>query len=330
MATTVISAFNEFMANYVNLDAGQVAQARSSRNWLIGQLNNLSDADNDFPKLYKEMHLGFGSFARSTKKRELDDIDHLICMNANGVSYSEYGDVVYIDVPATAVPFNNLKHTGSNYLNSIRVMNRFISHLANIPQYQKADIKRNQEAATLKLVSYSWNFDVVPCFITKENAFGKTYYLIPDGNGHWKKTDPRIDKERTTRINQLRSGNVLKVIRAMKYWNNRPTMASMGSYLLENMILDYYEYYSATSFVDLEVRSLLGYVRDNIFKWVNDPKGIQGNLNNLTFEQQWSIHSRASADYQRAVDAVANEFSNPSYAINQWRVIFGNNFPTYG
>lgn len=182
----------------------------------------------------------------------------------------------------------------------------------------------------MKLLTYTWNFDVVPCFITKENVFGKTYYLIPDGNGHWKKTDPRIDKERTTRINQLRSGKVLQVIRAMKYWNNRPTMASMGSYLLENMILDYYEYNDASSYVDFEVKKLFEYVRNNIFNSVSDPKGIQGNLNNLTYEEKMSIYTRASADYQRAQDAIANEVNNPSYAINQWRVIFGNNFPTYG
>ncbi len=330
MATTVISAFNEFMADYVNLDANQVAQARASRNWLIGNLNNLSDADNDFPKLYKDMHLAFGSFARSTKKRELDDIDHLICMNANGVSYSEYGDVVYIDVPDNAFPFNSLKHSGSNYLNSVRVINRFINHLSSIPQYQKAEIKRNQEAINLRFVTYPWNFDVVPCFVTTVNGYGKSYYLIPDGKGNWKKTDPRIDKERTRRVNQLRSGNVLKAIRAIKYWNKRPTMASMGSYLLENMILDYYEYNEASNYVDWEVKKLLAHIRDKIFTSVYDPKGIQGDLNNLTLEQKFSIFGRASSDYDKAVEAVNSELTNPAYAINIWRSIFGNNFPSYG
>ena len=66
-------------------------------------------------------------------------------------------------------------------------------------------------------------------------------YLIPDGNGYWKKTDPRIDKERTTRINQNHDGNILQIIRILKYWNRRATMPTMSSYLLETMILNYYE-----------------------------------------------------------------------------------------
>ncbi|WP_261815563.1 nucleotidyltransferase family protein [Vibrio gallicus] len=330
MATTVNGAFNELMSNHVNLDAGQVKTARVSRNWLIEQLNELSDDNNDFPTLYKEVHMGFGSFARSTKKRELDDIDYLLCMNAKGVTYADYGDVVYMHVPETAAPFNNLTHPDSNLLNSARVINRFIKHLNDVPQYEKAEIKRNQEAATLQLQSYPWNFDIVPCFLTSVNEHGKSYYLIPDGQGHWKKTDPRIDKERTTRVNQLRDGHVLQVIRAMKYWNKRPTMASMGSYLLENMILDYYENHSATQWVDLEVKRLLAHIRDNIFNSVNDPKGIQGNINNLTPEQKNSIYLRASEDYDKAVEAVDNESSNPAYAISKWISVFGVNFPTYG
>lgn len=88
MATTVINAFNEFMKAHVNLPSTQVTQARVSRNWLVDKINNLSSKHADFPDLYSEKHFGFGSFARSTKKQPLDDIDHLICMKAKGVSYA--------------------------------------------------------------------------------------------------------------------------------------------------------------------------------------------------------------------------------------------------
>ena len=43
-------------------------------------------------------------------------------------------------------------------------------------------------------------------------------YLIPDGNGNWKKTDPRIDAANVTNLNQQHNGNILKVIRLAKYW----------------------------------------------------------------------------------------------------------------
>lgn len=331
MADTVNKAFSEFMTNYVNLDKNKVISARSSRNWLIDQINYFPSRHDDFPALYEDKHFGFGSFARSTKKRPLDDIDHLICMKANGLTYSELLDgTIELTVPAGVEPFSNLLQTGSTYLlSSIKVVNRFVSYLNDIPQYEKAEVKRNQEAATLKLITYDWNFDIVPCFFTQADANGKTYYIIPDGKGSWKKTDPTLDKARTTRVNQLRDGNVLNVIRAIKYWNKRPTMPSMGSYLIENMILDYYEYNEATQWIDWEVRKILWYIKSNIFHNVDDPKGIQGNINTLTWDQQNSIYNRATEDYAKADEAHTYETSNAAYAISKWQSIFGNNFPDY-
>ncbi|MEJ1392969.1 MAG: nucleotidyltransferase [Candidatus Sedimenticola sp. (ex Thyasira tokunagai)] len=331
MANTVNTAFDEFMKDYVNLDPAQVSQARTSRDWLIKQINLFPDKYDDFPSLYEEKHFGFGSFARSTKKRPLDDIDHLICMTARGVAYRElYDGTVQLDVPDGVKPFNTLLQTGSTcLLSSIKVVNRFVKYLDEIPQYEKADINRNQEAATLKLTSYDWNFDVVPCFFTSPETDGRTYYIIPDGNGNWKKTDPSLDKARTTRVNQKRGGHVLQTIRAMKYWNNRPTMASMGSYLIENMILNYYEYNEATQWVDWEVRKLLNYIKNNIFNDVNDPKNIQGNINNLTWEQKNSIYNRAVDNHAKSEDANIYETSNPAYAISKWQSIFGSNFPAF-
>ncbi|WP_132941884.1 hypothetical protein [Vibrio crassostreae] len=330
MAMTVNGAFNHFMLNYVNLDYSQVTTARSSRNWLVEQLNGFPEKYDDFPSLYTSKHMGFGSFARSTKKRELDDIDHLICMNADGVTYSTIGDTVYMRVPDNAQIFKGLIQTDGTYLSSIKVVNRFVKYLQNIPQYSSAAIKRNHEAATLKLTSYTWNFDIVPCFLTADDMFGNSYYLIPDGQGNWKKTDPRKDKERTTRVNTARDGNVLKVIRAIKYWSKFKQMPNMGSYLIENMILDYYETHSATSWVDLEVRDVLFYISNAVYNQVQDPKGIQGNINCLTYEERSAISAKALGDSQKAQDAYNNENTNVAYAISKWREIFGSNFPTYG
>ena len=329
MASSVNDAFNEFMKDYVNLDKDRVSQAIASRNWLIEQINKFPSEHNDFPKLYVDKHFGFGSFARSTKKRPLDDIDYLICMNANGVTYSEINDTVYLHVPDGATPFDNLLQTNENYLSSVKIVNRFVKYLDEIPQYEKAEIKRNQEAATLKLKSYDWNFDIVPCFFTTPDSNEKTYYIIPDGNGNWKKTDPRLDKERTTRVNQDNSGYVLQAIRIMKYWNKRPTMASMGSYLLENMILDYYESNTATQWIDFEAKDLFNHIKSSIYSNVYDPKGIQGNINTLSDEEKSSIFMRAYNDYDKAVEANENETSNPAYAISKWQNIFGPNFPSH-
>ena len=332
MAMTVNSAFSEFLKDKVNLDSNVSSQATSSKNWLIDKIHNFVNTDDDFPELYSDIDIGFGSFARKTKKRELDDIDIMIGLSAQGSTYCEYSDRIEIIVPDSATTLKKLCNDDSNILNSRKVINKFISNLKNIDQYKKADITRNLQAAVLDLTSYTWSFDIVPCFFTKEDAFGKTYYLIPDGNGNWMKTDPRIDRQRVTDTNQRFDGNVLNVIRIMKYWNKRPTMPSMQSYMFENMILDYYESsYSCSKYVDVEIPNILSYISSHIFSSVNDPKGIQGDLNTLSYEDKIKISDRASSDYLKALDARTFE-NNSDYesSINKWGEIFGGEFPSYG
>lgn len=335
MAKTVNAAFDDFLKNYVNLDPNDTVQARKSRDWLVEeQIHSFPEKDIYFPALYSEKDIYFGSFARRTKKRELDDIDIMIVLSAEGAHYHEYIDSgIEIYVPDSAYKLKRLCFDGTNKLNSRKVINKIIALMNKVPQYEKAEINRNLEAATLKLKSYYWNFDIVPCFFTKPDFSGRTYYLIPDGQGNWQKTDPRIDRDRATQVNQFHDGNILNLIRLMKFWNKRPTMSSMSSYLLENMILDYYSnnlYRKASSYVDLEVPNLLQYIRDNIFNSVNDPKGIQGNINNLKLDERSSIWARAHIDNIKALDARQLESqNNHKLSISKWCEVFGTNFPIY-
>ncbi len=307
MATTVIQAFNEFLKDIVNLDSDISKTARSSRDWLLGQISNFNDKDNTFPQLYSDINIHFGSFARKTKIRELDDIDLMVGLTGQGSTYAEYTDKIEITVADDAKELLNLCHDNTNKLNSKKVINKFVSACSNIPQYSNADIKRNQEAATLQLSSYTWNFDIVPCFMTTANSYGVSYYLIPDGN-------------------------VLQVIRVMKYWNRRPTMPTMSSYLLETMILNYYEAKTTTAsqYVDIELPDVIAYIHNNIMYDVSDPKNIQGNINQLTYDEKTKIKNKANSDYYKAVDArQLEQDKDMKGSINKWREIFGDFFPKY-
>ncbi len=332
MATTVIQAFDDFMVNTVNLDPEQTKIARGSRDWLVEQIQSFPNKDGTFPEIYTEKNIFFGSFARSTKKRPLDDIDIMICLKADGCTYNELSDKIEIYVPDKALRILGLVNDGTNILNSRKLINLFISKLIDIPQYKKAEITRNLEAATLNLQSYDWSFDIVPCFITTENTDKKTYYIIPNGSGNWKKTDPRLDRNRTATVNSLHSGRILNVIRAVKYWNKRPTMPTMDSYLLENMILDYYIENTSTAsrFVDIELVNIFFDIHKRIYNSINDPKNIQGNLNNLTHDEKKKISDKAYESYEKAFDARKDEQEN-NYkdSINKWREIFGVDFPKY-
>jgi len=332
MATTVNAAFDEFMAGIVNLDSGETGTARASRDWLSGQLNGLHQTYTDFPVPYATMHTYFGSFHRRTKVRPLDDIDLISCLSAEGSTYGTYGNEIRIQVPTTAERLLSLCHESTNELNSRKVINQFVNHLAAVPQYRRADIGRDGEAAVLSLESYPWSFDVVPAMFTKPEYDGRTYFLIPDGNGQWKKADPRIDQDRVTNLNQARAGYVLAPIRLIKYWNRRPTMPTISSYLIESIILSHYEAgITASQFVDLEVAPILTSIALAILSSVADPKGIQGDINTTPLGDRFAVWARASQDAAVAGQARQQEVEgNHQESIRLWGTIVGPAFPSFG
>lgn len=333
MASTVNNAFDEFMADSINLDSDDTIIAKKSRQYLVDQILTFPEKDKDFPQIYVENNIFFGSFARSTKKKPLDDIDILICLTASGCYYKETNNHIEIETKNASEYFTKLTHEQSTLLNSKKVINKFLTNLKDVPKYKKALIQRDMEAATLNLESYDWNFDIVPCFMTKATEYNKTYYIIPDGNGHWQKTDPRLDKKRIENINSLHYGHLLKVIRLAKYWNQRPTMPSIPSYLLENMILNYYAsrvQNKAGVHVDVELTNVFLDIKSRIYSIVNDPKEIQGNLNVLSEEEKKKIATRAKLDYDRAVEARKFEDAgNHESAIKKWIEILGDKFPKF-
>ena len=111
-------------------------------------------------------------------------------------------------------------------------------------------------------------------------------------------------------------------------------MPSMGSYLLENMVLDYYSrnnHVKASKYIDLELPKLFNYIHNHVFNSVNDPKLIQGNINNLNTTDKIKISTQAYLDYLKASDARKLEDEGKhNLAINKWIEIFGDNFPKYG
>lgn len=332
MATTVISAFDEFQKNIVNLDLDVTNRARSSRDWLLGNINGFEMQDDAFPYLYWDINIGFGSFARHTKIRPLDDIDLMIGLMADGCYYFEHADKITISTQPETTRLTKYLHDNSDYINSRKIINAFITRLKNVGQYDKAEINRNQEAATLKLKSYDWNFDIVPCFQTKLDTYGRTYYLIPDGRGHWKKTDPRIDRTKIQELNNRFGGNLLNVIRVVKYWQKRPTMPAMGSYLLETMLLSYYDArYSCQKWVDIELHDIFTYLASAVYLPVWDHKGIQGDINVLSYDEKTKISARCILDAARVIEARGYESAkNHKASIGIWQDILGNSFPQYG
>ena len=336
MATTVISAFNDFQKNIVNLDSATSSTARNSRNWLLDQISNFPENNDNFPNLYPEIDIGFGSFARKTKTRPLDDIDLMVGIKADGCTYYERSwDDIELKFPEnySGKLKKYAKTLDSSALSSTRITNAFKSELSKVSQYSSAEIKRDGEAATLKLKSYTWNFDIVPCFLTSPDSDGNSYYLIPNRSGSWKKTNPKTDRDRLSAVNQNQSGNVLNVIRILKYWKQEKKV-NIGSYLLEAMILYYYESKpnnTCSEYVDLELENVFNYLANSIINNVADPKNIQSNINDIDYYSRYSLSEKFKTFAQLSRDArqLENEGKDKE-SINTWKKVFGYNFPDYG
>ena len=124
MATTVNAAFKEFMKDIVNLDPDVVSAARISRDNLLDNIAEFDEKDGFFD-LYEGFNVHFGSFARKTKCRELDDIDLMIGIAANGATYNQDD------------PWDNVRITASTGKTTQKEVGMIGSH--RFPMYRPID-----------------------------------------------------------------------------------------------------------------------------------------------------------------------------------------------
>ena len=332
MAYTVNSCFDDFIRDSVNLVPERTTTARTSRDWLVRKIQDLANCERIPPLHNEDNHIFFGSFARNTKIRPLDDIDIMVVFDAQGCTTDDVSKIIEKTYPiyvnnSNAKLLPNYCNDNGNVLNSRKMIEAIKKELSSIPQYNKADIHRNQEAVTLQLSSYEWNFDIVPCFYTKTG-----FYVIPDGKGNWKGTDPRIDKSRVTQVNQKVYGTLLPAIRLMKYWKKKYWGDKISSYLFENFMIDW-----ANSLIIFPstypqlIKSALETLSAKIMMDYYDPKGFQGNINNLDVYDRSRLATIASDCLSEVNSAIRYEQNyNHESAINKWIEIFGNEFPAYG
>ena len=329
MARTIQSALKQMIEENVNMPSERVQKARASRDWLLERIENF---EKNTQHLYfcKNFNLHFGSFSRRTKVRPIDDIDIMIGLNGhllywyeNIYDYKNCSIHLKPDVQTSGLWKDCLNEDKS--LNSTKLLNKFKNALINISHYESANIHRRQQAITLKLSSYEWNFDLVPCFHTTSGV-----YLIPNGNGGWMKTNPEKDQELVTSINQEHNGKFLELVRLVKYWNSKAFDRKANiesSYLLEVMLANYYSSREYVYDIEFEFEKSLKYLRKNISNTVDDPKDIEGDLNNLSKEEKKNLVLRIYNDLKNIEDA---KKVSVAQSFEYWKKVLGNEFPNYG
>lgn len=334
MAYTVWGAFDWFRKIVVDLEAGEVKKARASRNYLCDQLKMVEQNDSSFPRL-TGFPIPFGSFARSTKIRPLNDIDILILLNgsqteAHQSKSDQYEYWLYIkDQTAPLAKFPD----SSGYVSSIKVLNKFRDSLYKVPNYRKAEIHRMQQAVTLNLSSYPWVFDIVPAIPISNYGDSNTgYYLIPDGSGDWIRTDPRKDQKLVTETNQKLSGELLPTIRLLKAWNKRTTKPVLQSYYFENLAIKVFQNAWSISSTPSAIKYFFDSCPMYLYSSFPDPKGLGPNLDtSVPYETKQKVAEAMKEAATHSGYAIMYENQkDEKTAIYWWGRIFGSEFPSYG
>ena len=229
-------AFARFQRDFVDLDPDEVKTARASRDFLIEQVNTLRQNKPGFPP-YTGATLAYGSFARGTKIRPIDDVDTLFFLNGRNTTENlrDDGRTAWLHINHPDAPLNPYRDD-HGFVNSTKVLNATRDALSDVKHYRKADVKKNMEAVTLALASHNWVFDIVPAVPVDDGKGGTAHFLVPDGRGEWKRTDPRADAQRLAATNTAHLNAFTPLCRLLKYWNARNSKPQLPSYYFETLV----------------------------------------------------------------------------------------------
>jgi hypothetical protein len=333
MSFTVWGAFDSFRTDAVDLPPAQTRTGRASRDYLFEQIKKLPAKYPWFPRMIGT-YVPYGSFARSVKIRRLDDIDALVLLVGTGTEISRGSNdqyTIWLRILNSSAPLA-MYPDDHGFVNSTKVLNAMKAALADVPAYGKADIKRNGEAVSLSLSSYPWTFDVVPAVPVESAQGGYAYYLIPDGSGDWKATDPRRDGARATAANQRHSGELLPVIRLLKYWNRRVHKPRLPSYYFENLVIDAFQTADPITTYPNAVSDFFATCSTSIWLTCPDPKGLGPPLDHdIPVGTTLKVSEAMKEAAQFASYATMYEtLGRPADAMYWWRRVFGPDFPGYG
>lgn len=293
MATTIESAFREFKSNLE--PTGLQKSTVSSRQQSVREVldNELSVQDSFLT----------GSYSRSTMIAPLKEADVDIFIVLDNQYFHHYngqngGQAGLLDLLKRA-----LKKTYT----------------------QTPDISRNGQAVTITFTDFM--VDVVPAF----NRSGGGY-LIPNSiSQNWISTDPKKHVEIWADENKAHNGDLVPLTKMVKRWN-KMINNHFQSYHLEVMVLRILHRIKINNYKS-GIRYFFDKARNYVTKKNPDPAGYEddvGSYINTRYKVNDAV-SRINTAYTRALKAedYASKYQIGN-AIEMWRLIFGNYFPSYG
>ena len=344
---SVNGSFENFINKELTISQGIRSVASNSHNALRAFLRGLYEKDNTFPVVLSVVDSDFigGSYGRETKIWPLDDIDIYVPLDGNSLVYiNAYGTLPYT-VKSDGNLINNPillpRWCENNNVSSKKLIEEFSKVLSG--HYGPATIiKPKGEAVTIRMThgetktEDGLGYDIVPCFSLKSNQLGNNeeFYLIPDGNNGWLRTNPKMDHETAEYLNSRNNKTFKKVVKLVKYWNKTMLNGKLNSYYIEYAIAGIYNsknsenvflmnisYGLAWAFYALSMAIVIG---NQSSKLVGAPH-IEPGYNSEN--EHIDLITKCKVVSQKANKAWEFEKNNDEKnAISMWRQIFGDSF----
>lgn len=235
----VEGAFRRFSETYADLGQDLTKAGRDLANIVIDAIDQHSRQDNSLPVLYPDASFIAGSLGRRTLEKPLDDVDTYLVMNAPLVT-ARSG---YTQLPLTAkytslgTPLTNdpsLKEDG--FISADKVVTRLAQHLRLLFPDRETGTGGKRRTCYVKVGDV--NVDVTPVVWFESTIGGIDQYWMPIGNGSyaWKGTNPKEDQRLLSAANQAHNGELLQIVRLMKWWNANQNGDRLKGIHLETMI----------------------------------------------------------------------------------------------
>jgi hypothetical protein len=190
--------------------------------------------------------------------------------------------------------------------------------------YQTPKISRNGQAVTITFSDF--RVDVVPAFNRQGGG-----YLIPNSiTNSFISTNPKTHVELMTYENIQHNQALIPLVKMIKGWNKNINDAFVSFYL-ELMVMNILKGITISDFPS-GMRYFFDKGREAIKYTITDPAGYGGSLsglrNVLTVDEAVSRFQTAYGRARKAEEYAANSYI--AAAVDEWKKIFGNYFPSYG
>lgn len=296
MATTISQAFSQFASNLEITDrqTSLVSERRKNVVNAVAQELILNSASPS--KL-------IGSYDRSTLIRYLSegDVDVMVVLH--------YGENKAWDSPE----------------GTIKALDKFKVILDKA--YPNTDKGRDRNCITMKFAEF--RLDVVPAFSIEGG-----YFHIPDSiRKLWVPTDPFSFAERITSVNKAMSNCFVPLIKMIKSWNRNEGWA-LRSFHLECLLYNHFKNYTVSYTYPYMIQEFFASLPRYLAIYAYDPvKGdqVDSYLDNEAVKTKRQIAiEKANKAAIKSKEAYGDQEKYASVAIDEWKALMGEFFPSYG